>query len=639
MFVFASIIAKSQLCQGSLGDPVVNITFGAGSNPGAPLPAGVTDYTYVTTDCPNDGYYAIRNSTSNCFSNAWHNVTQDHTGNANGYFMLINAIRTPNDFYIDTVHGLCGNTIYEFAAWILNMILPANNIQNPNITFRIERTDGTVIDSSNTGDIPATTSVQWQHEGFYFTTPAGVTDVVLRMRNNTYGGANGNDLALDDITFRPCGPIVNIQSNTSPTNTNVCNGDSAYVNLAGSVNPSDANTAYQWQWSNDGGSTWQNIVGATTLNYDSIYLLSENEKYRLLSAANSTNITLSTCRVTSSPYTFSLVPNPAIKATSNSPVCVGDTVTLNATGGTTYNWTANNGTINTSTPEFKFEATDTSYSGTYYVLGTDNNNCKNTDSATVTINPTPIITLNNDTTICYGGSVNLTGNIKNDTGFYWLPTTDLINYNTLNPTATPTISTTYYLAATNQFNCNSKDSVTVTIVPPNRLPIITDTMIVANEPLQLNISNPGNYQFSWSPTFGMNDGNIPNPIITLNSSFDTVVYYLTVSKASCIVDTASIKVIVFKTQPDIFVPSAFTPNGDGKNDILKAIPVGIQQFDFLNLYNRWGQLIFTTTSADKGWDGTSNGLNQPSGTYIFITQGITYTGKKITKKGTIVLLR
>lgn len=639
MFVFASVIAKSQLCQGSLGDPVVNITFGAGSNPGAPLAAGVTDYIYVTTDCPNDGYYAIRNSTSNCFGNAWHNVTQDHTGDPNGYFMLVNAIHTPNDFYVDTVRGLCGNTIYEFAAWILNMMIPANNIQNPNITFRIERTDGTVIDSSNTGDIPATSGVQWQHEGFYFTTPAGITDVVLRMRNNTIGGANGNDLALDDITFRPCGPTVNIVNGTTSYNANICTGDSAYVNLTGSVTPASNSYSYQWQQSNDNGTTWQNITGATTEGYDSTYLLSQTNKYRLLTAANSTNINISSCRVASQPFTFSLVPNPVIKATSNSPICIGDTATLTATGGTAYSWTANNGNFNSSLSQIQFKAADTSYSGIYYVLGIDNNNCKNSDSTTITINPSPVITLNSDTTICYGASVNLAGNIKNDTGFYWSPTTDLINYNTLSPTATPTISATYYLAATNQFNCSSIDSVTVTIVPPNRLPVITDTMIVAGEPLQLNIPNPDNYQFRWSPTTGMDNGDIPNPVITLNSSFDTVTYYLTVSKASCIVDTASIKVIVFKTQPDIFVPSAFTPNGDGKNDILKAIPVGIQQFDFLNLYNRLGQLVFTTTSADKGWNGTYNGLNQPSGTYIFITQGITYTGKKITKKGTIVLLR
>ena len=137
----------------------------------------------------------------------------------------------------------------------------------------------------------------------------------------------------------------------------------------------------------------------------------------------------------------------------------------------------------------------------------------------------------------------------------------------------------------------------------------------------------------------MNNSNILNPIITLNAFFDTVTYHLTVRKASCIVDTGNIKVIVFKTKPDIFVPTAFTPNGDGKNDILKAIPVGIRQFDFLNIYNRWGQLIFSTTNADNGWDGTVKGLMQPSGTYIFITQGTAYTGEKIIKKGSIVILR
>ena len=640
IFVFVSVIAKSQLCQGSLGDPVVNITFGAGANPGAPLAAATTDYTYSNTDCPNDGQYTIRNNTTACFGNTWHTITQDHTGNANGYFMLVNASYTPSDFYLDTVHGLCANTTYEFAAWILNVMNPLANYILPNLTFSIEETNGNVIQTLNTGDINATAVAQWNQYGVYFTTPIGITDVVLRIRNNAPGG-NGNDLALDDITFRPCGPTVNIQSNSSSSNTNICSGDSAFVKLTGSVSPSDANTAYQWQWSSDNGNSWQNIIGATTLNYDTAYLLPANEKYRLLSAVNSTNITLSSCRIASTPYTFSLVTNPAIKATSNSPVCTEDTVLLNVSGGATYNWTGQNGAFNSTSSNIQFIAADTSFSGMYYVTGIDNNGCYNSDSVNVQINPSASVILkNNDTAICYGGSVNLIGDTANSTTFSWLPATGL-NNNTLTPVATPSITTIYYLTANNQFNCSATDSVTVTVAPMPSKIILEDTLIVADEPLQLNFNFPfdSSYRFSWTPSTGMDDGNILNPIITLNSSYDTVIYLLTVSQSSCIIDTSSMKVIVFKTQPEIFVPSAFTPNNDRENDILKAIPVGIKQFDFFNIYNRLGQLIFTTQNSNTGWDGTLNGTMQPTGTYIFIAQGIDYTGKTITRKGTVVLLR
>ncbi|MBS1564227.1 MAG: hypothetical protein JST39_07545, partial [Bacteroidetes bacterium] len=106
--LLAAAPGYAQLCSGSLGDPVVNITFGTGSNPGAPLKT--TNYTYVSTDCPADGYYTVRNSTSNCFNN-WFTLTEDHTpGDVNGYMMLVNASYSKGDFYVDTVHNLCSGT-------------------------------------------------------------------------------------------------------------------------------------------------------------------------------------------------------------------------------------------------------------------------------------------------------------------------------------------------------------------------------------------------------------------------------------------------------------------------------------------------------------------------------------------------
>ena len=107
---------------GSLGDPLINITFGAGANPGPPLTAATTGYQYLAADCPNDGFYTVRNNTINCFSNSWHSLRADHTGDPNGYFMLVNASIQPSVFYLDTVKGLCTNTTYEFAAWIANVL-------------------------------------------------------------------------------------------------------------------------------------------------------------------------------------------------------------------------------------------------------------------------------------------------------------------------------------------------------------------------------------------------------------------------------------------------------------------------------------------------------------------------------------
>jgi len=90
---------------------------------------------------------------------------------------------------------------------------------------------------------------------------------------------------------------------------------------------------------------------------------------------------------------------------------------------------------------------------------------------------------------------------------------------------------------------------------------------------------------------------------------------------------------------NIYVPHVFTPNGDGTNDVLKPILVGIAEFHYFSVYNRWGNLIFTTQDANNGWDGRFKGVAQPVETYLWIAEGITTEGKKIVQKGMVSLVR
>lgn len=91
--------------------------------------------------------------------------------------------------------------------------------------------------------------------------------------------------------------------------------------------------------------------------------------------------------------------------------------------------------------------------------------------------------------------------------------------------------------------------------------------------------------------------------------------------------------------PDIYLPNAFTPNNDGKNDIFKGIPVGVKQFNYLRIFNRWGQLLFSTTDYNKGWDGTWQGQSQPGGMYIVMANAVDFKGNVIAKKQTVLLIR
>ena len=90
---------------------------------------------------------------------------------------------------------------------------------------------------------------------------------------------------------------------------------------------------------------------------------------------------------------------------------------------------------------------------------------------------------------------------------------------------------------------------------------------------------------------------------------------------------------------NIYVPKVFTPNGDGTNDILKPILVGISSFHYFSVYNRWGNLIFTTEDPNAGWDGSFKGVPQPIETYLWIGEGVDTNGKKVVQKGMVSLVR
>jgi hypothetical protein len=326
--LFSGFSATAQLCTGSLGDPVVNITFGAGSNPGPALNSNLTNISYVTGDCPNDGSYTIRNSTAACFGDSWFNVNSDHTGNTNGYFMLVNASYQPSDFYVVKVDGLCTNTTYEFASWILNVLKNAYGIK-PNLTFQIEKTDGTVLKSFNTGDISVSLSPEWKQYGFFFKTTADASSVIVRIRNNAPGG-NGNDLALDDITFRPCGPTVTATiSGLADDSTSVCEGTAVPINLTGEVFAGYTNPTYQWQLNRNDGSGFQDISAAGSNTIQVNPTLAGRYTYRL-AVAEAGNLGVASCRVNSNDVNVYVRGKPLISFIPVSPTCENIALELKA---------------------------------------------------------------------------------------------------------------------------------------------------------------------------------------------------------------------------------------------------------------------------------------------------------------------
>jgi len=160
-----------------------------------------------------------------------------------------------------------------------------------------------------------------------------------------------------------------------------------------------------------------------------------------------------------------------------------------------------------------------------------------------------------------------------------------------------------------------------------------DTIAVRNQPIQLNASGGANYD--WSPPDFLNDAHISNPVSSLTND---QTYFLTVKNADGCEARDTIHIKVFD-RLDVYVPTAFTPNGDGRNDIFHVIAPGLKQLRFLRIYNRWGQMVFETKNPPQGWDGNVNGKPSDTQVYVWIVAGIDYLGNPIERKGAVTLIR
>ena len=178
------------------------------------------------------------------------------------------------------------------------------------------------------------------------------------------------------------------------------------------------------------------------------------------------------------------------------------------------------------------------------------------------------------------------------------------------------------------------DTVVVSVLPQIMLFAGNDTSVVAGEPLQLYASSADSAALSYScmPSSWLNNAAIDDPVAIFSSSADSITYTVTATNSIGCFAKDNIKVVVYKTMPGIFMPTAFTPNADGKNDVIRPILAGISTLNYFRVFNRWGQMVFSTTQNAKGWDGTMGGKIQDPGAYVYVVQAKDYTGKTIFKK-------
>lgn len=555
-------------------------------------------------------------------------VNEDHTpGDVNGYYMLVNSSYNPGDFYVSTVNNLCGGTTYEFAAWILNVLRPSASGIKPNVTFTIETTAGTILQSFSTGDILETQSAVWKQYGFFFQTPANVTSVVIRMKNNAPGGA-GNDLALDDITFRPCGAKVDVsvQNYGTQKNISVCENGNQQFNIQTSLSSGVIVPGYQWQSSNN-GTSWTDMTNQNGSSL-TVNLSAAGTYYYRVAIAEAINISSTACRTNSEIVQIRINPKPNINLTDTVNACAGDTVQITITGAASQTWTGPSG-FNSTQSSIQVSNVQNNNAGKYYVIATSTDACSVTDSLQLNVHPLPNVNAGNDTVACSGQSIQLTGSGQGT--LIWSLNGTTIG-NGANVTTTVNQNSVFTLTATDQNGCKNVDAKLVQALASPTANAGADKEIMQGDSVVLNGQAKGDgINFYWSPLSFLSPDTSLTP--TVKPPQD-IIYTLTVESAACGIVSDDVFVKVFK---QLYVPNVFTPNGDGTNDTW--VIEGIQTYadNVVQVFNRYGQKVFESNGYSSPWNGTAaNGKPLPAGTYYYLIDT-----KKTTRKyaGWIMILR
>ncbi len=321
---------------------------------------------------------------------------------------------------------------------------------------------------------------------------------------------------------------------------------------------------------------------------------------------------------------------------SDTLICRGDTIQLRIqSDGLLYSWTP---TAQVIDPLVQNPFVITNNSLTNYIVSAVIGGCSATENILVSTVPYPTVNAGADSIICYNTMALLKGSTDGNT-WSWSPPNSLSNPALLNPIAYPPRTTFFVLTAFDTRGCPKagRDTVKITVNPKMHISAGADTAVVTGQPLQLNAS--GSEFFTWSPPNYLSAVDIPNPVALFNNPGAGIKYKVIGYNADGCADSAIISIKVYKTLPSVFVPTAFTPNNDGRNDVLRPIAVGMKYIESFNIYNRWGQLIFTTTINGHGWDGRINGQLQTTGAFVWSVKARDYLGKTYFQKGVFTLIR
>lgn len=329
------------------------------------------------------------------------------------------------------------------------------------------------------------------------------------------------------------------------------------------------------------------------------------------------------------------IPKVTVTASAEK-ICEGQTVTLTAGGAYQYNWKPSDGLVTITGTAVE---ANPSVDSKYVVMGTDEHGCSAGDSLTIAVVHPHRVSLDPNQKVCAGTEVQLHASGAVD--YRWIENTDgLSSTTTANPFANPAADIIYTVVGTGEMHCFADTAtVEVKVTPLPEINAGPDLTLQAGVAYQFPVEAGSDViSFQWSPPDFLSCVTCQSPEA---KPWKNMQYIVTVANSGGCIASDTVIMKFSCADSKLFIPNAFTPNGDGRNDRFNIKAKGINLINRLQIYNRFGQLVFERKDFypddEKGaWDGRMQGQQVPAGTYVYFIEA-SCMEDRITRKGTIIV--
>ncbi len=402
----------------------------------------------------------------------------------------------------------------------------------------------------------------------------------------------------NSVTIGQPSAIVISSAVSSPS----CGGNDAAVD----VTVTGGNPPYTFAWSN--GATTEDLINVAAGTY------------------TLTVTDASACTNTHSVAVPLVQDSLNVSFTTTNNVCVGNSIsitntTTNVSGQLFYFWDFGDGSSSTVLNPSHTYDTPGSYLLALRVL--TNQGCVDSFSESITVFPLPdaTIAVSPDAEICDGENVTLTA------------PSGLTAYSWSEGSSTASIIVkdegTYSVTVTDENGCSAEDDVFITVLPLPDISITPDTNVIRGFSIELEAT--GGVFYDWTPIDGLDNPNSPNPTAT---PLETITYTVVVTDVNGCINNASVTIDVIEAYL-LVIPNVITPNGNGQNDFWAIKNIRLYNNE-VQIFNRWGTMIYSTKEYQNDWDGTHDGNELSNGTYYYVIN--LENGTKIYK-GAVTILR